>query len=43
MTVVMITYCECQKIRSVTCMVFICFIFFYLVSVDPDIGDIDGK
>ena len=28
---------------SVTCMVFIYFIFVYLVSVDPDIGDIDGK
>ena len=25
----------------VTCMSFICFV--YLVSADPDIGDIDGK
>ena len=29
---------------SVACMLFICFyIFVYLVSADPDIGDIDGK
>ena len=28
----------------VTCMLFICFLYFvYLVSADPDIGDIDGK
>ena len=28
---------------SVTYMVFICSYFVYLVSVDPDIGEIDGK
>ena len=29
---------------GVTCMLFICFLYFvYLVSADPDIGDIDGK
>ena len=27
----------------VTCMLFVCLYFDYLVSVDPDIGDIDGK
>ena len=33
-----------MNIAFVTCLVFICFLYFvYLVSVDPDIGDIDGK
>ena len=27
----------------VTCMVFICLFLFIKLSVDPDIGDIDGK
>ena len=36
-------YCIVLLACIVTCMVFIYFIFVYLVSVDPDIGDIDGK
>ena len=32
---------EKKNVNTVTCMLFIYFV--YLVSVDPDIGEIDGK